>query len=88
MRYPAPRPSSDRRLLQVHGSDAEFRPPRGQDQAPKTLLTLGLDTALDGRTFQEIGVPRFDVVTARNEGRTVSYLFDGDAEAVLRGLAR
>ena len=69
--------------------EAEAKCPRcGRDRAPETLLTLGLDTALDGRTFQEIGVPRFDVVAARNEGRMVSYLFDGDAEAVLGGLAR
>ena len=69
--------------------EAEAKCPRcGRDRAPETLLTLGLDTALDGRTFQEIGVPRFDVVTARNAGRTVSYLFDGDAAAVLGGLAR
>jgi len=82
--------SSEERFVSLGKvTEAEAKCPRcGQDQAPETLLTLGLDTALDGRTFQEIGVPRFDVVTARNEGRTVSYLFDGDAEAVLGGLAR
>ena len=82
--------SSEERFVSLGKvTEAEAKCPRcGQDRAPETLLTLGLDTALDGRTFQEIGVPRFDVVTARNEGRSVSYLFDGDAAAVLGGLAR
>ena len=60
----------------------------GGRRAPETLLTLGLDDSLDGRTLGEIGVPPFDVVTARSGERTLSYLFDGDAAAVLGGLPR
>ena len=37
----------------------------GQTQVPETLMTLGLDEGLADKTFEEIGVPYFDVVTAR-----------------------
>lgn len=57
-------------------------PSCGGRRAPETLLTLGLDEMLDGRTLKEIGVPPFDVVTARSGERSVSYLLDGDAAAV------
>jgi len=60
----------------------------GRIRAPETLLTLGFDDSLNDRTFGEIGVPYFDVVTARAGDRTVSYLFDGDAGGVLGGLPR
>jgi adenylyltransferase/sulfurtransferase len=70
-------------------TEAEAKCPQcGQPRAPEMLMTVGLDGALDDRTFAEIGVPPFDVVTAEAGDRAVSYLFDGDAAAVLGGLAR
>jgi len=60
----------------------------GTPRAPETLLTLGLNDDLNDRTFEEIGTPYFDVVTARSDNASLSYLFDGDAERVLGGLSR
>jgi molybdopterin/thiamine biosynthesis adenylyltransferase len=74
------------RLGQVKESEAACSS-CGQRRVPETLLTLGLDETLDRRTVGEIGVPRFDVVTARRGEESVSYLFDGDAVAVLGALA-
>jgi molybdopterin/thiamine biosynthesis adenylyltransferase len=62
-------------------------PSCGGRRAPETLLTLGLDETLDRRTLREIGVPPYDVVTAREGERSVSYLLDGDAAEVLGRLA-
>jgi hypothetical protein len=45
--------------------------------------TLGYNTAIDHKTFAEIGVPPFDVVTARGRDRSLALLFDGDAKALL-----
>jgi hypothetical protein len=58
----------------------------GEMRTPELLHTLGLDRGLDGRTFAEIGLPPFDGVTARRGEETVTYLFEGDAQRVLRTL--
>ena len=58
----------------------------GQMRAPVTLLTLGLEDDVPDMTLAEMGVPRLDVVTARSGSGTVSYVFDGDASAVLGDL--
>ncbi len=58
----------------------------GELCVPDTLTTLGLNDDLDDKTLAQIGVPPFDVLTARNDERSVSYLFDGDAALVLGGL--
>lgn len=50
---------------------------------PDTLMTLDLDHELNDKTLGELGVPLYDVLTARNSNRTVSYVFDGDAPLVL-----
>jgi adenylyltransferase/sulfurtransferase len=62
-------------------------PACGQMRAPETLVTLGLQDGLEDRTLADIGVPPFDVLTARAGERTISYLFDGDAGDVLGPLA-
>lgn len=56
--------------------------------APNTIMTLGLDDALDDKTLAETGVPPYDVLTARNNDASVSYVFDGDASLVLGDLER
>jgi adenylyltransferase/sulfurtransferase len=68
-------------------------PACGELRFPETLLTLGIEEdpearAREGLTLAEVGVPPFDVVTARAGERTVSYMFDGDAGEVLGPLAR
>jgi len=55
-------------------------------RAPELLHTLGLEPGLEERTFADIGVPPFDGVTARKGESTITYLFEGDAPAVLRSL--
>jgi hypothetical protein len=56
-------------------------------RAPETTATLGLEEGWEGSTMGELGIPPFDVVTARDGDMTLSYLFDGDARAVLGPLA-
>jgi adenylyltransferase/sulfurtransferase len=69
-------------------TQAEARCPAcGSPRAPAMLLSLGLDEGLEEMTFGAVGVPPFDVVTARSGDAEVSYLFDGDAGRVLGGLA-
>jgi adenylyltransferase/sulfurtransferase len=72
-------------LGKVTESDAAC-PKCGNTRVPVTLATLGLDDKLDGLRFAELGVPLFDIVTARSGERTISYVFDGDAAAVLGSL--
>jgi len=71
-----------RSLGKVTEADAVC-PGCGKTRVPVTLSTLGYDDQLDGLSFAELGVPLFDVVTARSGDRSVSYVFDGDAAAVL-----
>ena len=54
---------------------------------PVTLMTLGLDDDLNEKTLKEIGIPLYDVLTARDDEKTISYVFDGDAELLLGELA-
>lgn len=62
-------------------------PKCGEMRAPETTSTLGLDESMNALTFAELGVPPYDVVTARSGENTLSYLFDGDAKQVLGALA-
>jgi len=55
----------------------------GEMQVPDTLLTLGLEEGLEEKTLLDIGVPLFDVVTARRGEQSVSYILDADAPKVL-----
>lgn len=59
----------------------------GEMRAPETTMTLGLDDAHEGRSMADLGIPPFDVITARSGEETVSYLFDGDEALVLGSLA-
>src|SRR5204862_3478997 len=54
-----------------------------QMRAPVTASTLGLEEGLESMTFAQLGIPPFDVVTARASERSISYVFDGDAAEVL-----
>ena len=53
---------------------------------PETLSTLRRDCSFPEKTLREIGIPYFDVVTARVGERSISYLFVGDAEKLLPNL--
>lgn len=69
-------------------TEAEGRCPKcGQMRAPETTATLGLEPGHEDMSMAAWGVPPYDVVTARNGERTISYLFDGDASEVLGELA-
>jgi molybdopterin/thiamine biosynthesis adenylyltransferase len=57
-------------------------------RAPETTSTLGLEPGHEKLTFKQLGIPLFDVVTARAGEKTISYLFDADAEDVLGPLPR
>ncbi len=46
----------------------------------------GNESFLD-KTFAQIGVPEFDIITARNQERCVGYEFSGDAPEVLGSLS-
>jgi adenylyltransferase/sulfurtransferase len=74
-----------RSLGKVTEADAVC-PKCGGTRVPVTLSTLGYDDALDAKSFADLGVPLFDIVTARAGERAISYVFDGDAEAVLGSL--
>lgn len=63
-------------------------PSCGDLRAPDTLLTLGLDDELNDSTLQQLGIPAFDVVTARCGEKSQSYLLAGDAQTVLGALDR
>jgi molybdopterin/thiamine biosynthesis adenylyltransferase len=58
------------------------------DCAPDTLFTLGMDHDLDEKALFEIGVPLYDVLTARSGEDSISYVFDGDAPDILGGMER
>ena len=60
----------------------------GELCAPETLMTLGLDNTLDAFTLADIGVPRYDVLTARSDRASISYVFDGDAADVVGDMER
>jgi len=65
-------------------------PSCGDMRIPSTTATLGLDEGpdIEALTCDKLGIPLFDVVTARAGEKTISYLFDGDASKVLGDLAR
>lgn len=55
-------------------------------RVPETIYCLEEGQVLGSLTCGEIGIPFFDIVTARNEEKSVSYLFNGDAELILEKL--
>lgn len=68
-------------------TEAEGRCPKcNQMRAVETLLTIMPDTELRDRNFAGLGVPPFDIITARSDENMISYVFDGDAEGVLGDL--
>lgn len=77
----------------VNGSLAAFRDstdcPRCRQ--PRQVITRRMLRREDGEWFDrsllEIGVPRFDLLTARGSGGTVGFLLAADADAVLGPLS-
>ncbi|MCW8132550.1 MAG: ThiF family adenylyltransferase [Planctomycetota bacterium] len=69
-------------------TEKEGRCPKcGEMRAPETTTTLGLEPGHESASMADLGIPPYDVITAREGERTVSYLFDGDAAQVLGPLA-
>ena len=54
---------------------------------PEIMSTIQPNSKIDNMTFGEIGVPYFDIVTARNASESCSYLFDRDAAKILGPIA-
>lgn len=53
---------------------------------PEMLSTLGYDDSLDDKTFQEIGVPLYDIINVRSGMKSKAYLFGGDKKSLLGNL--
>jgi adenylyltransferase/sulfurtransferase len=58
-----------------------------QERIAHMLCELDRDCGLMDRTAAEIGIPPFDVVSARSGDRRIGLWFDGDAASVLGDLA-
>jgi len=62
-------------------------PECGQHREVRTFFTItGKERFLD-KTFAEIGVPKFDILWARNNERLIGFEFSGDANDVLGPLS-
>jgi hypothetical protein len=57
-------------------------------RAVAALHTYTGDEAFGQRKLSELGLPPFDIYTARSDSREIGYLVQGDAGAVLGALAR
>lgn len=53
---------------------------------PHVMTEIEPSSTLLDRTPADIGVPPFDILTARDGDREIAFLFDGDAPTVLRAL--
>lgn len=69
-------------------TEKEGRCPRcEQIRAPEITSNLDTIEGHEATSLRELGVPPYDVITARSDEKSVSYLFDGDAKEVLGELA-
>jgi hypothetical protein len=62
-------------------------PADGQMRAVITMHSYSGTEAYGNRTLDQLGLPLFDVFTARSDEREVAYLMAGDQKAVLGQLA-
>lgn len=62
-------------------------PDCGTEREVRSFYLIRGNVDFADRTFAEIGVPKFDIVWARNQARLVGFEFGGDAEDVLGPLA-
>ena len=72
-------------MTALHPGQPVQRCPRcHEDRAPRIFHTIdGTTPALAERTFAAIGVPPWDVVTARSGLKQRFYEFQGDRQSVL-----
>ncbi|MDR0609959.1 MAG: ThiF family adenylyltransferase [Planctomycetaceae bacterium] len=63
-------------------------PQCGKDREVKTFYTIRGDVPFADKTLAEIGVPKFDIVWARNGVTLIGFEFNGDAAEVLGSLYR
>jgi adenylyltransferase/sulfurtransferase len=61
-------------------------PACGQMRAPETATTLDADGPWRNLTFAQLGLPPWDIVSARAGEKAASYVFQGDAAGVLKTL--
>lgn len=65
-------------------SEAEaFCPACGMHRVPRLLQVIDDDCGVLDRTPAAVGIPPYDIISARNGDRELAFLFDGDAQAVL-----
>jgi adenylyltransferase/sulfurtransferase len=62
-------------------------PADGQMRAVITMHSYSGTEAYGNRTLDQLGLPLFDVFTARSDEREIAYLIEGDQKAVLGQLA-
>jgi hypothetical protein len=62
-------------------------PSDGQMRVVQTLSGYRGEPELGKRRLDQLGLPRFDIFTARSEEAEISYCIAGDAESVLGPLA-
>src|SRR5262249_31805295 len=60
----------------------------GQMRAVHSIHSYDGSQDLGSRKLTELGLPGFDIFTARNTEREIGYLLNGDAESVLGALAK
>jgi hypothetical protein len=58
----------------------------GKDREVRTFYTISGDAPFKDKTFAQIGIPKFDIVWARNQTTLVGFEFTGDAQDVLGSL--
>lgn len=63
-------------------------PECGENRDVRSFYTIRSDAGISGRTFAEIGVPKYDIIWARNGYRLVGFEFTGDAPEVLGPLMK
>jgi len=59
----------------------------GGNREVQSFFTINGDEHFVNRTFAEIGIPKLDIIWARNQDRLIGYEFSGDAKDVLGPLA-
>lgn len=62
-------------------------PDCGGNREVESFFTINGTENFVNRTFADIGIPKFDIIWARNQDRLIGYEFSGDAKDVLGPLS-
>ena len=61
-------------------TDMSICPNCQQERTPETLFTIAGNEDFMDKTFEQIGVPKFDIIWARGPERFVGFELSGDKE--------